>query len=57
MFNFTEAAYVFDGDDLMKDRISAKTICMVTRQGNDNEYMHYDVHSLYGWSQTPSTLE
>ena len=53
---FTEAAYVFDNKDT-KIRISDKTICMVATQGNNAEYRHYDVHSLYGWSQTQPTLE
>ena len=39
-------------------RISDKTICMRAKQGNpNNEYMHYDVHNLYGWSQSKPTLE
>uniref|UniRef100_A0A0B7B0J4 Glycoside hydrolase family 31 TIM barrel domain-containing protein n=1 Tax=Arion vulgaris TaxID=1028688 RepID=A0A0B7B0J4_9EUPU len=38
-------------------RLSDKTICMSTVQGNNDEYSHYDVHSLYGWSQTDATLE
>ena len=53
---FPEAAYLHDNEETEK-RISDKTICMVTRQGNNNEYQHYDVHSLYGWSQTKPTLE
>nr|XP_022314501.1 maltase-glucoamylase, intestinal-like [Crassostrea virginica] len=51
----TMAAFVYDRED-RKIRISDKTICMVAKQGNNGEYNHYDVHSLYGWSQTPSTL-
>ncbi|XP_068752603.1 maltase-glucoamylase-like [Montipora capricornis] len=31
-----------------------KTVCMNARQFND---MHYNVHSLYGWSQTLATFE
>jgi hypothetical protein len=38
-------------------RISDKTICMINLQGQNNEYMHYDVHNLFGWSQTEPTLE
>jgi len=37
--------------------ISDKTVCMRARQGETGEYRHYDVHSLYGWSQTESTLQ
>ncbi|OWF38082.1 sucrase-isomaltase, intestinal-like [Mizuhopecten yessoensis] len=44
-----------DGNRL--HRISEKTICMVARQGKDNSYLHYDVHSLYGWSQSKPTLD
>ncbi|WAR24895.1 SUIS-like protein [Mya arenaria] len=36
--------------------ISEKTICMRALQGENGEYKHYDVHSLYGWSQSPPTL-
>ncbi|XP_046463507.1 sucrase-isomaltase, intestinal-like isoform X2 [Daphnia pulex] len=38
-------------------RLSDKTICMVGRQGQNNEYLHYAVHNLYGWSQTKPTYE
>ncbi|KAK7501086.1 hypothetical protein BaRGS_00007571 [Batillaria attramentaria] len=50
------AAYLYDGPD-QKKLISDKTLCMNGVQGEQGEYRHYDVHSLYGWSQTPSTLE
>ena len=53
---FTEAAFVHD-TNVTQIRISDKTICMIARQGNNNEYQHYNVHSLYGWSQTLPTLE
>ncbi|ESP05175.1 hypothetical protein LOTGIDRAFT_227855 [Lottia gigantea] len=36
-------------------RLSEKTVCMVSLQ-NNGVYRHYDVHSLYGWSQTEPTL-
>ena len=36
-------------------RLSDKTICMVGKQGPDDEFLHYDVHNLYGWSQTEPT--
>lgn len=51
----TMAAFVYDKED-KKILISDKTICMVAKQGNNEEYNHYDVHSLYGWSQTETTL-
>ena len=53
---FVEAAYLHDKEDV-EIRVSDKTICMVSTQGNNNEYQHYDVHSLYGWSQTEPTLK
>nr|KAG5709612.1 hypothetical protein BaRGS_001662 [Batillaria attramentaria] len=51
------AAYLYDSADNNKVSISQKTLCMNGVQGEQGEYRHYDVHSLYGWSQTPSTLE
>jgi hypothetical protein len=38
-------------------RISDKTLCMIGLQGENDQYKHYDVHSLYGWSQTTPTLQ
>ncbi|CAF1057718.1 unnamed protein product [Brachionus calyciflorus] len=38
-------------------RISDKTLCMRGIQGDNNEFIHYDVHNLYGWSQTEPTLK
>ncbi len=37
--------------------INTKTICMSAVQGEQGELRHYDVHSLYGWSETKPTLE
>ncbi|XP_014665020.1 PREDICTED: sucrase-isomaltase, intestinal-like, partial [Priapulus caudatus] len=39
------------------DRLSVKTLCMVGEQGDAAEYKHYDVHSLYGWSQSEPSLK
>ena len=39
-----------------RKRISDKTLCMVSLQGESDQYKHYDVHNLYGWSQTEPTL-
>lgn len=50
------AAYLYDSET-QKTMISQKTLCMVGLQGDQGQYRHYDVHNLYGWSQTPSTLE
>ncbi|ESP05177.1 hypothetical protein LOTGIDRAFT_102400, partial [Lottia gigantea] len=38
-------------------RLSDKTLCLVGRQGDRGQYSHYDVHSLYGWSQTMPTFD
>ena len=35
--------------------LTAKTICMDAVQGEKHEYRHYDVHSLYGWSESVAT--
>ena len=37
--------------------LNAKTICMDALQGEKGEYRHFDVHSLYGWSESKPTLE
>ena len=49
---------MFDDDSLLakKARLSQKTICMISKQGDDNNsYYHYDVHSLYGYTHSKST--
>ncbi|CAG5120605.1 unnamed protein product [Candidula unifasciata] len=51
-----KAAYRFDSSS-RPARLSDKTICMSTVQGDQDQYRHYDVHSIYGWSQTDATLE
>ncbi|CAF2829151.1 unnamed protein product [Rotaria sp. Silwood2] len=40
------------------DYLSDKTLCMIGEQadGQGKIYHHYDVHSLYGWSETIATL-
>ncbi len=40
-----------------KNQLSDFTTCMTTLQGENNEYMHYDVHSLYGFSETKATVK
>ncbi|XP_071523342.1 sucrase-isomaltase, intestinal-like [Panulirus ornatus] len=43
------------GDNKSK-KISDHTICMSAKQTDGNQsYLHYDVHSLYGWSETVAT--
>ena len=36
-------------------RLSDKTICMTTKQGDNGEFLHYDVHSLYGYTEAIAT--
>jgi len=36
-------------------RLSDKTLCMIGQQGQNNEFMHYQVHNVYGWSETVAT--
>ncbi|GBN16359.1 Maltase-glucoamylase, intestinal [Araneus ventricosus] len=44
--------------DSGSDRISHMTLCMESLHDNGStSYRHYDVHSLYGWSQTQITLQ
>nr|KAG5714023.1 hypothetical protein BaRGS_020351 [Batillaria attramentaria] len=50
------AAYIFDTGNRAA-KLSDKTVCMNSVQGNTGEYRHYDVHSLYAWSQTRITNE
>ncbi|CAF0830464.1 unnamed protein product [Didymodactylos carnosus] len=39
------------------DVMSDKTICMLALQTDGNTtYRHYDIHSLFGWSETIATL-
>lgn len=40
------------------DALADKTLCMIAEQrdGQGHVYHHYDVHNLYGWSQTLATL-
>jgi alpha-glucosidase (family GH31 glycosyl hydrolase) len=38
-------------------RMSDMTLCMSGLQGEADEFIHYNVHNLYGWSQTEPTLK
>ena len=40
--------------DVLGSVLADKTVCMSAIQ-NGGQYRHYDVHSLYGWSQTVIT--
>ncbi|XP_076462036.1 maltase-glucoamylase-like [Babylonia areolata] len=50
-----EAAYMHDSPG-KQARLSDKTLCMTAVQGERGEYRHYDVHNLYGYSETTATL-
>lgn len=54
LYLFVEAAYLYNA---VSAKLSDKTLCMVARQGDNNELLHYNVHSLYGWSQSLPTLQ
>lgn len=43
--------------DEIDPRLSESTICMRGIQGDEDEFIHYNVHSLYGWSQAQPTLK
>ncbi|GBM96247.1 Maltase-glucoamylase, intestinal, partial [Araneus ventricosus] len=46
------------GKESGSERLSKMTLCMESVHDNGAiSYRHYDVHSLYGWSQTQPTLE
>lgn len=51
-----EAAYLHDSPG-KPARLSDKTICMSAVQGDSGQFRHYDVHSLYGYSETVITQE
>jgi maltase-glucoamylase len=48
-----KARYVHGKDKKLSD----KTLCMAGRQGENNEYTHFDVHNLYGYSESIPTYE
>ena len=43
----------FPCSEIYGDVMADKTVCMSAVQARGR---HYDVHSLYGWSQTKATL-
>ena len=49
------AVETWGSDDIGAKSMTRRTICMTTRQGDNKEYRHYDVHSLYGLSQMITT--
>lgn len=38
-------------------RLSDRTLCMAVKLGENGEYLNYQVHSLYGYSQSIATQE
>ena len=54
----TVAAYMYDNvDEQRLERLSGKTICLTGVHGASGQHRHYDVHSLYGYFQTKTSLE
>ncbi|CAF1394494.1 unnamed protein product [Rotaria sordida] len=59
----TKAVYRWDSTMTRASRLSDQTLCMSAPQGeidsqtNQPKYRHYDVHNLYGWSETKPTLD
>ena len=56
----TKNVFAFDSADLAnkKARLSQKTLCMIaTQRHKGKEYLHYDVHNLYGHSQSIATFK
>ncbi|CAF1261434.1 unnamed protein product, partial [Rotaria sordida] len=57
----TKAAFRYDDKMNRSARLSDRTICMTALQGEINpttdrpKYRHYDIHNLYGWSETRAT--
>lgn len=38
-------------------KLSDKTVCMSAVQGDMNEFYHFDVHNLYGLTQSMASYE
>jgi len=36
-------------------RLSDKTFCMVGKMGQNEEKLHYELHNVFGWSETVAT--
>jgi alpha-glucosidase (family GH31 glycosyl hydrolase) len=49
----TKASYLYKSDSMLSD----KTLCMIARQGDEDEYMHFDVHNMYGHSEAIVSFE
>ena len=42
---------------MFPEPLNTHTICLDTLQGENDEFPHFDVHSLYGLSESKPTLE
>jgi maltase-glucoamylase len=49
----TKASYLYRDDNKLSD----KTLCMTALQGQNDEYLHFDVHNLYAHMQLIPTYE
>ena len=49
----TKASYLFRENNKLSD----KTLCMTGLQGEKDQYMHFDVHNLYGYTESIPTYE
>ena len=49
----TKSSYLYKESNKLSD----KTLCMIGQQGENNQYKHFDVHNLYGLSESIPTLE
>lgn len=52
----TKSSYLYDTDKKV-NKLSDKTLCMTGLQGEKGEYLHYDVHNLYGLTESIPTYE
>jgi alpha-glucosidase (family GH31 glycosyl hydrolase) len=52
-----KASFVHTSKDKPINQLSDKTLCMSAVQGENDEYKHFDVHSLYGYMQQIPTFE
>ena len=49
----TKASYLYKDPNKLSD----KTLCMCGQHGENNQYKHFDVHNLYGLSESIPTFE
>lgn len=51
-----KAAYLYDTNE-KKTKLSDKSICMIGRQGENDEFKHFDVHNMYGYTESIPSFE